>query len=76
MGHTLEDLRYFMEVMTNKETEKVDPSMVGLRWRKDVVEELRDKKVVKVGVFRDDGELDRFSKIEGHAYGVVRRCFS
>jgi Asp-tRNA(Asn)/Glu-tRNA(Gln) amidotransferase A subunit family amidase len=58
MARTMEDLRYFTEAMTTLQTNKVDPSIVGLEWRTNVANHWKEKKVLKVGVFRDDGESE------------------
>lgn len=57
MSRTLDDLRYFTREMIKMKPWEVDPTCVPLEWRTNIEEEWADKKVLKVGVLRDDGKL-------------------
>jgi len=55
MARTLDDLRYFTREFVKTKPWKLDHSVHPLDWRDDVEHEWEDKKVMKIGVMRDDG---------------------
>lgn len=58
MARTLDDLTYFTRAVLERGTWNYDPSCHPMPWRSDVVKEYRDKKTLRVGVFRTDGVID------------------
>lgn len=58
MARTLDDLAYFTRAVLERGTWRYDPSCHPIPWRSDVAKEYRDKKRLRVGVFRTDGVID------------------
>ncbi|RDA89050.1 hypothetical protein CP532_2308 [Ophiocordyceps camponoti-leonardi (nom. inval.)] len=58
MARTLNDLVYFTRAVIENGPWNYDPSCHPMSWRPDVVGEYRDKKTLRVGVFRTDGVID------------------
>ncbi|XP_044715371.1 amidase domain-containing protein [Hirsutella rhossiliensis] len=58
MARTMNDLTYFTRAVLERGTWNYDPSCHPMPWRSDVVKEYRDKKRLRVGVFRTDGVID------------------
>ncbi|KAF4507495.1 hypothetical protein G6O67_003987 [Ophiocordyceps sinensis] len=58
MARTMNDLAYFTRAVLEKGTWNYDPSCHPMPWRSDVVKEYKDKKSLRVGVFRTDGVID------------------
>jgi hypothetical protein len=55
MTRTLDDLRYFSREFIKMKPWRYDHTVHPLEWRDDVEKVYEDKKVLKVGVLRDDG---------------------
>jgi Asp-tRNA(Asn)/Glu-tRNA(Gln) amidotransferase A subunit family amidase len=60
MARTLDDLRYFAREFIKMKPWRYDHTVHPLEWREDVEKEYEDKKVLKVGVLRDDGTTHSF----------------
>ncbi|KND91301.1 Acetamidase, partial [Tolypocladium ophioglossoides CBS 100239] len=58
MARTLNDLLYFTRAVIQKGTWNYDHSCHPMPWRSDVVKEYKEKKTMRVGVFRTDGIID------------------
>ncbi|ODA76157.1 hypothetical protein RJ55_08440 [Drechmeria coniospora] len=58
MARTLNDLRYFTRAVIQRGTWRYDHSCHPMPWREDVVQEYREKKTLRVGVYRTDGVID------------------
>lgn len=58
MARTMNDLFYFTRAVLQRGTWNYDHSCHRIPWRADVVDEYRDKKTLRVGVFRTDGVID------------------
>jgi hypothetical protein len=56
MTRTLGDLRYFTREFVKTKPWRLDHTVHPLEWRADVEREWEEKKVIKVGVLRDDGQ--------------------
>jgi len=56
MARTLDDLTYFTREFIKMGPWKYDHSVHPLEWRQEVETEYAEKKVLRVGVMRDDGE--------------------
>ena len=57
MARTLDDLTYFTKSLIQMKPWKYDHTVHPLEWRPNAVEEIRDKKKLRIGVLRDDGIL-------------------
>jgi hypothetical protein len=55
MTRTLDDLRYFTREFIKMKPWRLDHTVHPLEWREGVEKEFEDKKILKVGVLRDDG---------------------
>jgi len=55
----VEDLRYFTRSFIKIKPWRLDPSVHPIEWRAEVETEWNEKKVLKVGVLRDDGIIEK-----------------
>lgn len=55
MARTLEDLTYFTKAILSMKAWTYDHSVHPMPWRSDVVDEISEKKKLRVGVMRSDG---------------------
>ncbi|UNI23606.1 Amidase [Purpureocillium takamizusanense] len=58
MARTMNDLMYFTRAVLQQGTYNYDPSCHPIPWRTDVVTEYKEKKKMRVGVYRTDGVID------------------
>ncbi|PFH57347.1 hypothetical protein XA68_15203 [Ophiocordyceps unilateralis] len=58
MARTLNDLVYFTRAVIEKGPWNYDHTCHPMSWRPDVVTEYKEKKTLRVGVFRTDGVID------------------
>ncbi|OBT93145.1 hypothetical protein VE01_09187 [Pseudogymnoascus verrucosus] len=58
MTRTMGDLSYFTESIIGMKPWKYDHSVHPIPWRKDISEEIKNRKVLKVGILRSDGVID------------------
>lgn len=58
MARTMNDLMYFTRAVLQQGTYNYDPSCHPMPWRADVVAEYKEKKKLRVGVYRTDGVID------------------
>jgi Asp-tRNA(Asn)/Glu-tRNA(Gln) amidotransferase A subunit family amidase len=59
MARTVADLRFFAREVLRLPGWRFDPSVHPIPWRSEAEEEWETRKVLKVGVMRDDGAYDR-----------------
>lgn len=60
MARTLDDLRYFSREFIKMKPWRYDHTVHPLEWREDIEREYEDKKVLNVGVLRDDGTMNPY----------------
>jgi hypothetical protein len=76
MARTLDDLTYFTREFIKMGPWRYDHTCHPLEWRSEVETEYTEKKVLKVGVMRDDGMCSHNNYVKLNLTREIRRRYS